>query len=353
MLVYWLMFAFPALLTIVTGPRSGERNDLNKVALGIVFISFALLIGLRFEVGADWFNYEYIVNAVALEDARTAMSFGDPGFNLIAWVATRIGADVYGPNLVCGIVLVTGLIHFCRRQENIWLAISAAVPYLVIVVGMGYVRQAAAIGFILIALTRFERGAFGRCLGWIAMAALFHASAILVAPLIGLAIVRKQILLIIPVGIVSVIMFIVLLQSRVDAAYANYVEAEYDSSGALVRLLMNGVPALLYVLFRKNFPGSPWVKTLWTLFAAMSLALIAAVAVSPSTTLVDRIGLYLIPIQIYVFGNLALAMRLDGRSGAAVSSLALGYYAAILFVWLNFANHAALWIPYRFYPFEA
>jgi hypothetical protein len=31
----------------------------------------------------------------------------------------------------------------------------------------------------------------------------------------------------------------------------------------------------------------------------------------------------------------------------------LGYYAAVQFVWLNFAIHARWWVPYRFFPLEA
>jgi hypothetical protein len=29
------------------------------------------------------------------------------------------------------------------------------------------------------------------------------------------------------------------------------------------------------------------------------------------------------------------------------------YYAVVLFIWLNFANYSAYWLPYRFYPLEA
>ena len=31
----------------------------------------------------------------------------------------------------------------------------------------------------------------------------------------------------------------------------------------------------------------------------------------------------------------------------------LGFYGLVQFVWLNFADHAHLWLPYRFYPLEA
>lgn len=352
MFVYWSMFAFPAVFALVTGPRTNLRNTLNTFALVFVFLLFAILIGLRYEIGGDWFTYEMIVTYTGYEDFLDALKTGDPGFSLVAWVMSRLGFALWGPNLVCGTILVAGLIHFCRRQDDMWLALTASVPYLVIVVGMGYVRQAAAIGLILFALTRFERGAFARSVGWILAASLFHASAVCVAPLFALAIARKHILLIVPVGLATVALFAVLLSSRIDTFYEAYVVAEYDSSGAMIRLLMNAVPALLFIRFRKNFPGTDWSRALWLLFSVLSLIMVAAVAVSSSTTVIDRVGLYFIPIQLYVFGNVMVSLRMSERGRFLMTVLAVGYYTLILFVWLNFATHAVRWVPYRFVPLE-
>lgn len=352
MFVYWTMYAFPALFAIISGRREGRTNTLSAIGLAVIGLMFVVLIGLRYEVGADWFSYELIVSSIKYEEFGTALGFGDPGFNLIAWVLSRMGADLYGANFFCGLVLVTGLVIFCRQQEDVWLAITAAVPYLLIVVGMGYVRQGAAIGFIMIALTRFDRGDFARAFGWIGVAGLFHASAVVIAPFLGMAIVRKRPILLVPGAIVSVLLFVLLLQKRVDSFYTTYVEAEYDSSGALVRLLMNAVPALIFLVYRKRFPASEWSRVLWTFLSAVSLLLVVVVVLTPSTTIIDRVGLYLIPIQIYVFGNLAFALRTTGQARFAVIVLALGYYAAIQFVWLNFATHAEYWLPYRFAPLE-
>lgn len=352
MFVYWSIFAFPAAIALVTGPRSHARNALNTAALILTFLMFVIVIGLRYEIGADWFNYENIVAYTSYEDLWTALTFGDPGFSLVAWISAKVGAELYGSNLVCGTILVVGLVGFCRRQDDVWLALTASVPYLVIVVGMGYVRQSAAIGFILMAIGHFERGAFTRSGGWVVAAALFHSSAICVAPLFALAVVRKRVALVIPLGIATTILFATLLSGRIDAFYETYIAAEYDSSGALVRLLMNAVPAALFILYRKRFPGSDWSRALWLLISILSLALAVAATLTASTTIIDRIGLYFIPIQLYVFGNLALVVRVDRRGRFGIGSLVIFYYGLILFIWLNFATHAEYWVPYRILPFE-
>lgn len=352
MLVYWTMYVVPAFSAMIASTRAPGTRVASSVPLYFVALAYVLLIGLRFEIGPDWFTYENIVGNISLEDLGTSMSYGDPAFSFFAWVSTRIGAETYGANLVCGLILVIGVVQFCRKQDDVWLAISAAVPYLIIVVGMGYVRQSAAIGLLLLALVQFEKGAFVRSLGYLAVAALFHASVIVVAPIFALAVVRKHAALIVPAGLIAVILFVVLLQSRLDSFYVIYVEAEYDSSGAAVRLLMNAVPAIIFIIYRKSFPGAAWSRSLWFLFSIMSLALIAMLRVSPSTTLLDRVGLYFVPIQLYVFGNLSTAMRLRGGRRPFVNFASVLYYAVVLFVWLNFASHAELFLPYRFLPLE-
>lgn len=352
MFVYWSMFAFPAMFALVTGPRTNLRNTLNTFGLVFVSLLFVIIIGLRYEIGGDWFSYELIVFNTGYEDFLDAVTTGDPGFSAVAWVMSRLGYEVWGPNFVCGAILVAGLIHFCRRQDDMWLALTASVPYLIIVVGMGYVRQAAAIGFLLFALSQFERGAFTRSVWWILGACLFHASAVCVAPLFAMAVVRKRVWLIVPIGLATAILFAVLLSSRIDTFYEGYIVAEYDSSGAMVRLLMNAVPAMLFLYYRKNFPGTDWYRALWFLFSVLSLLLVVAVSLTSSSTVIDRVGLYFIPIQLYVFGNVMVSLRMTERGRFLMTVLAVGYYSAILFVWLNYATHAYKWLPYRFLPLE-
>ena len=84
----------------------------------------------------------------------------------------------------------------------------------------------------------------------------------------------------------------------------------------------------------------------------MWLSLIALVCVpllAVSPTAVDRMALYLIPIQLFVFGRLpALAVTVKGRTQVVLGIV--GYYVAVQFVWLNYAQTAFAWLPYRLYP---
>lgn len=350
MYVYWAMFAFPAFSALFTD--TGSQIDLRRPRLGLALLlaAFVILIGARYEVGGDWFTYEGIVDAVRSERLVTSLGFGDPGFQLVSWISTRIGLGSAGPSSFCGLVLIYGLWRFVKRLPDPWLATTASVPYLIIVVGMGYVRQGAAIGFILLAFTQFEQGRLWRFLKWMGFAALFHVSSVCILPVAALVLVRKKPLAFIPVVIVGAALYVVLLQSRMDKFYENYVVAEYDSSGALVRLAMNAVPALLFIVGRKRFHVTENARALWLLISLMSLALVVLVMLSPATTALDRIGLYCIPIQLFVFGHLASIVSKTVQGRRLLSAAAITYYAVVLFIWLNYATNAQSWVPYHLQP---
>ena len=77
---------------------------------------------------------------------------------------------------------------------------------------------------------------------------------------------------------------------------------------------------------------------------------VAAYYYLPSSTAVDRVALYLLPLQLVVFAYLP---EVAGRATTPNKDwvwLVLGYYALVQFVWFNYATHAPWWIPYRFYP---
>jgi hypothetical protein len=76
------------------------------------------------------------------------------------------------------------------------------------------------------------------------------------------------------------------------------------------------------------------------------------IILATATTAVDRIGLYMLPLQLLVFSYLPDVFGRQGRRNGGWVFAVLGYYGAVLFVWLNFAVHSDAWVPYRFYLLE-
>jgi len=66
-----------------------------------------------------------------------------------------------------------------------------------------------------------------------------------------------------------------------------------------------------------------------------------------STTIVDRVGIFLVPLQIFVLARAPLVFGHNRRQNIAILALIILYSLAAELVWLNFGNEAQSWLPYR------
>ena len=110
---------------------------------------------------------------------------------------------------------------------------------------------------------------------------------------------------------------------------------------------MNALPAFILVIYRKRLVPDPVERRLWLWLAALAMVCIPLIALA--STAVDRVALYLIPIQLFVFARLPRMARGPGVRTPIVLSV-VGYYATVQYVWLNYAANAREWLPYQFMP---
>ncbi|MDR7135852.1 hypothetical protein J2X06_003070 [Lysobacter niastensis] len=342
---FWLMFLVPAWGVLMPGRLPQRQAWWIWCGVGAFF---ALMMGLRHEVGGDWFNYVPHFQATARMTFLEALQRSDPGYYALNWLAARLGGSIYTVNLVCAALMMWGTVAFCRRQPNPWLALLAAVPYMLVVVGMGYTRQSVALGFALLGLVALGDKRVRSFVVWVAVGALFHKSAVLLLPIAALATSRNRLTTGLLVLVSTALLYYLLLADSAENLWINYVEADMQSQGGAIRVAMNVVPALLLVVLGKRLEPDPAARRLWSWMAVFALACVPMVAVS--STAVDRVALYLIPLQLFVFSRLPrLATTTKVRTPLVLGIVA--FYAAVQFVWLNFATHAQYWVPYQFAPF--
>ena len=346
MLPYWLMFLLPSAGALfgLGQHRGGQRRD--QAFLILLFVIFALLVGLR-DTGGDFLNYKRNVDYMVYERFTTSLQHNDPAFTVIAELSNALGFGIYGVNFACGVLFLYGLLRFVRTLPDPWLAIAAAVPYMVIVIAMGYIRQGVSIGFILLAIMDLDRKNYGWMAWHLGLALLFHIASLAVMPLFAIAFLRRQPAAVLLMAVVGGLVYALLLRDRFSGFYNGYVAAQYDSSGALVRLMMNAVPAVVFLVLRRRFPLGDAVRALWTMVALLSVAMLPLLAISKSSTWIDRLGLFLSPIQLVVFGYIGIVFADHPREQRLATFLARLFYAAVLFVWLNYAVNASFWVPYR------
>jgi hypothetical protein len=346
LIVYWSLFAFFAIGAGLTTAQSSEKSRSSVLwALGILLIIIA--VGLRYEVGADWHPYKRMFSFAGYSDLGRMFTFGDPGYQLLNWLVQRSGFGLWLVNLVCAIIFGWGLSRFARQQPSPWLTVLVAIPYLVVVVAMGYTRQGVAIGILMAGLAALQRGGSPvKFLLYAAAATLFHKTAVIAVPLVLLASQRNRLLNIVAGLAGAYILYDLFLAGSVDRFVRNYVDAEYSAQGAAIRVAMDIVAATLFFLFRKRLAFPPDEDLLWRNFALASFAALIMLQLMPSSVAVDRLALYLIPLQLAVLPRLGQILR--GREIGTF--LVIAYSFTVMFVWLNFAQHASDWLPYQFYP---
>ena len=358
MTVYWLLFSVVAALAL-GGRTINEENRTATVikqskSWSVVGLILVLLIGLRHQVGGDWANYQLHQSRVAgLPLSESVESGGDPSYFILNWMGANGYGDIYFVNTACAILFVWGLINFCRSQPQPWLALAVGIPYMVIVVGMGYTRQAVAIGLMMLGLVRLERGQTWLFCFWILAGATFHKSAVILLPLLlfsrGKNRFAKSVALLLIMGLA----FILLLQEYVEALQRNYIELEYQSEGAAPRILMNAIPAAIFLIFNSRFAMSGTRRQFWKVMAWVAIIFLVLLTVSSASTAIDRVALYWIPLQIFVWSRLPNAFCRDNSKRQQWVLGIIAYSGTVQFTWLVFATNAPLWIPYNFYPWIA
>ena len=346
------MLFVPCLMAVIRPDLTNASQVKRAWELGFKLYLFALilLVGFRYQVGADWHHYLAPIE-LALEQKFFDFVFmpGDLAYSTLTWLSAHAGFGVYGVNLICAGIFALGLAVFCQNSLHPWLALAVAVPYLVIVVAMGYTRQGVAIGLVMLGLVSLDKNNLPMFIAWMVMAALFHKTALILIPL-GIFAGRKSWVSIGGILLIAVLLFFLLLAEYVDHLVLGYIADQYASSGAAIRIAMNAVPAAIFLVFRKRFKLSDEQRMFWTWISFGGLLFIGLLAISPSSTAVDRVALYWIPLQLYVLSRLPTAMAHTLSARLPWVALVLLYSLIVQFVWLFYADHRFAWVPYQFYP---
>jgi hypothetical protein len=273
-----------------------------------------------------------------------------------------------------------------------------AYHYMIIVVAMGYTRQAAAIGCFFIAIFSllqikpesgtqlFFRKSFLISAGAFFLAPLFHLS---ITPFLGFALlswvvayfprrsdpIRK--LKLISMGLI-VGLFLIAAMALIASKRDIFIEKIYsyilDSSGfysrgALPRLAITALSAVLvlFVLTTRSEIASSlssWRSVKGTFKNAPKIFLILNCGLSILmlpigfflSTFADRLGLFLMPLQLVALALIAEILKnhlnpkilfnkwiMTGFTFLVITSSGI-----LLWVWLSFSSHAQRsWIPYQ------
>lgn len=343
MLIYVATFLAFALIAI----GKAWKRDNYLIFTGVIFIYLTFFLGYRYQIGVDWFTYEIIF----LENSRAslidAISQGDSAYSLINWLVGQAGGYVWHVNLICAAIFSLGLVTFCNMLPRPGIALLVSLPTLIIITAMGYTRQSVSVGCIMLACYHFRGSIEWRWLGWLFLGLLFHKSTLLIFPAFILAGSTNRWISIFVGGGVVLGAFLLIVAGGLSDTLALYLEGDIDSSGALPRILVGlaGGAAFFIIKDRSEIFGSR--ERLFRNMAIMMILMLPLYFVIPSRTIIDRIGILLVPFQSMSYAGLSEYLWRRKPSYEIVFTVCVVMiYGAIMGIWLLYANFADYWIPY-------
>ena len=335
MLPYFFLLVMPSILDLT---KPGRRNI--HLPLFLIALVYVLFICFRFETGSDWRAYTRMYEVMSTMTFTDVLSYTEPGYAALNWLMAKAGIGLVGVNVVVGMIFIFGVIKFAKITPNPWLALVSVTPYLIIVIGMSATRQSAAIGLVFLVLANLNQSNIKK-IGLSLLAISFHYSAVIVLFFVLQSMkmttwLRWSILIV--GGLVS---FAILKDTSKALEYnQTYAVANIVSPGAIQHAMLNGIPAIIYLLFIKKWNRVYGQVELMKILAIASLLSVAMVFVS--STAVDRLALYLSPIQMLVYATLPVVFR---NSIYSVAIIVMHFM--ILYIWMAYANTAIVFFPYR------
>ena len=353
MLFYWILFMIPAMAAMAAHPNI-KKDEYGNRKLSVdpvwvfVWLVLAAISGLRYEVGGDWYTYIYHLNVDAARTWNEVFSRTEWGHWITIKIVNDMGWNVIALNLFYGVIFSGGLVLFLRTQPRPWLSLAAAIPYLFIVVGMGYSRQAVALGLVMIGIISLKQERVIFFIFWTLIATTFHNSAILMLTIAGLTSQRNKFKVLALLLLIMFLSYEFLLAKQFTRMIHIYVERDITSSdGALIRLSMNLIAGITFLSTRKRLDMLPQEKRLWSIISLCIILMWFAYFLTGLSTALDRMALYFIPLQIVIASHLPDIFGSRGRKNNGGVFTVLFYFAIVQFIWLNFAGHAPYWLPYQ------
>lgn len=341
---YFILLTIPSLFALF------NTRQLSRVLWYATFIIYLLFVGLRYEVGPDWVQYSYVHKSIAYSTFWEVISQAEPLSYLLFWTSENLGFEIFFSNIVAAFIMLVGVFAFARRTANPWLALVAATPYFIIVMGMSGMRQTMAAGIILFLFSRWERNGFFSRLTYILVAAMFHTSAIINNLFL---IIKLNIRLRYKLGFAVIIALLTLyLGTEVDIYAENiakyqqrYLEGNFadKSLGSLYHVAMIAVPALLGFVFRKRISDQIHNPSLLSFGLYAALGILLMNVFSPTAASRLTVYLYFLPMMVYP----ALVHKLGRRAQLGSIFAVVAFHMLILMTWFLFGNHAFAYEHYQ------
>ncbi len=342
---YWLTIILPIILSLLHDKISLQSS---KILKHLYLIYLIIFIGLRFQVGGDWFQYEDIFR-LTIERNIIFDVKNDVIFTLLVRLIAIIGQDIVVLNLILALIFVYSINYFIDKETDWFLVYVTIIPIYIIIIGMGFIRQASAIAFFLLSTKLMFNNSFIRSGLFFIFSLGFHKTILPYGIIYFLSI--KNIYQFFLISLTLIASFILFYDNFIRLLYYYAGEGvHFISFGSIQRLGIIFLFATIFIIFQKKLINNDNERRV--ILTLSIIVLIITPFVFFYSSAIDRLAFYAIPVQIFCIMR---SHRLF-KSKNKYLLFKLGIYfisLLIIFVWINFSIHKVGWLPYQNYLVNA
>ena len=273
MTVYHYILLFVLLFTIIELNLGSNSKGLKVISNSLFFITFVFLIffvGLRYDTGFDYRNFEKLFYILRSENAPTII---EPAFALLCNIVGSFRT----------LLLVMSVLTFVP----LYLAVKRYSPYrffslllylpILYQMAMGQMRQGVAISFLLLAFLFLANKEKRKFVFVVIIASLFHASALLAfAALFVPNKIKSNKLYFIILGVAAVLNFTIrplavsliylFPAGFIQDSLLHYVRTEVPILGINFAAILRIITVLLGIFLRKKYENDTVLCTFFNIF---------------------------------------------------------------------------------------
>lgn len=342
----------------------GKKENYQNIFLFFFIFFLILFLGLRFEMGTDWYEYskDYFQQIKNFENSKaenyfklnallslnfTTLVGHMPFYKLSLLISKYITESIIFFNLLNSFLVVYGTYYYCKifnaKNSTIWLILSFLLPFLYFV-STDIIRQFTGLIFVSIGFAFLLNYNKKKFVYFIFIGTFFHVTAIMFLSIL-LFIDRKLrnafiIFLIFTNGLSLYYNENIYLFNLFNFYLSDQRLMTYSTN---INLLIIIFPIFFigYLFKKKEF--NTLEKKFSSFFIVYGFFCIFVLFIDDTASY--RLSVYL--ISFYLFIIIKFTSLLSGNHLYWFKSSLFSFSLLLLFVWLNFSNHAHVYSPYK------
>jgi hypothetical protein len=346
-MIYTVIHSIIGFFSIFTFKR--KYDNLIKF---ILFFGLFIFIGFRYQVGADWSNYLEISKSIGQTDLSTALLLTDPAYGYLNFLGNLLNLNIWFSNSICALILLLGLFKLILVYGKLYFPLFISFSYIIVIVGMGVTRQAAALGFVFLAFVYIKENNTRNMLLSLFAAVLFHKAAFFIS-LILLFIKfldSKKIGLIMMISLIFVLVGGLSMHTNLMNIYYFYNEELNESRGAVIRSFYFFCIAIFAILWRNFLFINPQEKKIVLILSNFILIIAPLVFIMP--VIIDRFLIFFWPLVIIFYARIDNSIKILSISSKIIKLIMIAINLIYFNYWILYSNFfEEYWSNYNNYIF--